>query len=77
MSVNNYVLSIASITYGVLQGSVLGPVLFSKNILPLGHIGHRHGVSSQGYADDTQLYLPVRPTDPGMLSSLNACLCDV
>ena len=40
----------------VLQGSVLGPILFTAYIAPIGRLTEQHGTHYRKYADDTQLY---------------------
>ena len=77
VSIKNYSSSISNIRYGVPQGSILGPILFSIYMLPLGEVIRRHGISFHFYADDSQLYLPIKPNDPHMLSALHEFLNDI
>lgn len=77
VSIGNFISSKSPVTCGVPQGSILGPVLFSVYMLPLGHIIQRHNVSFHCYADDTQIYLPLRPADPGGLAAVFDCLKDI
>ena len=62
-----------NLDYGVPQGSVLGSLLFSIYMLPLGDLPRKLGVSFHQYADDTQMYMSCMPNDQRM-SSTKGCI---
>ena len=45
----------SNLYFGMLQGSVLGPVLFILYTKPLSNLIERHSISSQSFPDDSQL----------------------
>ena len=63
---------------GVPQGSVIGPLLFICYTTPLQHIIESHGIECMMYADDTQLYISMKPEDrPQTMEKLESCLHDI
>jgi len=64
--------------YGVLQGSVLGPILFVLYTTPLSDIIANHSVNHQLFADDTQLQKSAPLSEVDYLTKeLNACTDDI
>ena len=69
----------AVLQYGIPQGSVLGPILFSLYTNPISSIIHSHSnINHHFYADDTQLYITLTPTNLSRsIQKLKNCLSDI
>ena len=78
VKVNNSRSCSSLVKYGVPQGSVLGPILFSVYCRPLGRIIRKHDIPYHTYADDSQLYVDLRPCDEKTaLVNLQRCIQEV
>ena len=67
--------------FGVPQGSVFGPILFTLYTCPHGQIFKDHGLMYHLYADDSQLYLSFKPNTPSAqsmcLETIENCIEDI
>ncbi|XP_074476551.1 uncharacterized protein LOC141758790 [Sebastes fasciatus] len=74
ISLHNNSSATSTVTQGVPQGSVLGPLLFIIYLFPLGQILRHFNLDFHCYADDTQIYLSTNTPHNPPLSHINSCL---
>ena len=78
VTVNGELSAPLSVNYGVPQGSVLGPILFTLYTAPLEDIMKTHRMSFHLYADDTQIYMCIdEPSASESKSKLEACVEEI
>ena len=76
--IDNVMSASSPLTFGVPQGSVLGPVLFSLYTQPLSDVIQYHQCSFHKFADDTEISLHAKPESfISTQDSVQSCISDV
>ena len=77
--ISHFVSNTASVNFGVPQGSVLGPILFSMYVTPLASITSKYGLCYHFYADDSQLYVSFNPrvNFQSSIQNLENCISEI
>ena len=78
VSIHCYTSKPAPISFGVPQGSVLGPALFVLYTASLSTVIEKHSVLHHSYADDSQLQKSAPPHQiPDLFLSMQKCIDDI
>ena len=78
VKIQDYISDAVYTSFGVPQGSVFGPILFTLCTAPFSHIIAEHDVKHHLYADDTQIYISLSGSEAlESLTDLKSCATDV
>lgn len=76
VQINDSLSESKELKFGVPQGSVLGPVLFTVYVAGLSQMMEAHEVSYHCYADDTQIYFSIENASSS-IEKLNLLISDI
>lgn len=81
VSINGEISDPALLEFGVPQGSVLGPKLYTMYTKPMGAIIKSHNLDYHFYADDTQIYVSFNPLNVSatrsVIENIECCISDI
>ena len=81
ISINGIQSPPVEVKYGVPQGSVLGPKLFTIYTSPIADIARRYGLNIHLYADDTQIYIAFETSlstgEQVAIETIHACISEI
>ena len=78
IKLGNCLSSRSDLSFGVPQGAVLGPLLFTLYTTPLSSLIAGHAIPHHLYADNSQLYISFSSDNPAAaLKGLQSCLPSV
>ena len=75
VKINNTLSNVQSLSFGVPQGSILGPILYILYVKDIEAIAQKHQIKVHIYADDVQLYVPCNSSST--FDNLRKCLLEI